>query len=287
MAPNRKVHSRKSPPVPFVTLAVVTYCGPEAWYKNRTEIMKMCLDTMLEGIKEHKYELIIWDNGSTPEYRDFLQSYNPDVFVKSINVGGYNARRAMLGIARGEYTCITDDDVLFSSHWLSEQLKILHAFPPAATVSGCVKNYNAGAGELVRLPGCSVRIGQMMPREWFEALCASVGQSPGGSDRGEEMLAERNGVKAWVIRADTQLLGKTTVLQDLHKPYCEYLGTSGHLCDRIKDSGMIQMATLQRTSVHIGNQIDKTVNAAYKQMTGPNPLPVLDLSKASWVFRND
>lgn len=282
IAPNRRVHTQKSPAAPEVSLCVVTHYTNHPYHKDRLEVVRMCIDSMLAGAGGHKTELIIWDNGSTPEFREMLKSYNPTVFVESINIGGYNGRRAMLSLARGKFTCITDDDVLFRPGWLGLQLKLLTTYPMIAAACGSPRPYKAAAAGLEKY---AVRTGFMLPANWLYDLNVSVGISPGGADRGRDMLVEHEGVRAWVVHCDMQMLGETKTLKIFHPDYCEYIGTSGEVCKNMKEANRVQLATFARTCVHIGNRIDKTVTNIQKEFSGKYIEPVIEYKDCTWLFR--
>jgi hypothetical protein len=282
IAPNRKVHTQKSPAPPDVSLCVVTHYTEHLYHKDRMEIVKLCIDSMLAGAQGHKTELIIWDNASTPAFRVLLKSYNPTVYVESLNIGGYNGRRAMLALARGRYTCITDDDVLFRPGWLGLQLKLLETYPMIAAACGSPRPYHASAAGLER---CNVRTGFMLPADWLSDLSVSVGVAPGGADRGRDMLVDHEGVRAWVVHCDMQMLGKTNTLKLFHEDYCEYIGTSGGVCNAMKEANRVQLATVQRTCVHIGNKIDKTVLSIQTQFNNPYREPTIEIKQATWLFK--
>lgn len=138
VGPNRSNNKLKpSPAVPEVSLCVVTHMTSHPYHAQRMDVVKLCLDTLVKGARGYNTELIIWDNGSTiPAFIGLLQSYMPNVFIRSENMGGYNGRRGMLGVARGKYACITDDDILFAPNWLTRQLEILHAFGENVVATG-------------------------------------------------------------------------------------------------------------------------------------------------------
>lgn len=268
LGPNRAT-KKPSPPAPLVSLCVVTHLTNHPFHKGRQEIVKMCLDSLIKGVKKIDHELIIWDNASTPEFRDFLRSYKPFVFIESENVGGYNGRRGALGIARGKYACITDDDVLFSPTWFAQQMEVIRAFP-FAIANGIPRDYKAQYGPPLSLFGeYEVYQGKVIPDDWRRELKLS-GIHFVDSPRYDEYLVVKDSVRAWINVTDVQLFGETKVLRDIHiAHYSPFLGTSGYLCEKIQSSGHAQLATFQRTVAHIGNVIDESILKTKESMTQP------------------
>lgn len=266
VAPSR-VARPPSPPRPDLSLCVVTYCPPLPYYNGRMEIVRKCIKSMCAGARD--YELIIWDNGSTPEFKEFLKSFSPNVFVESENIGGYNARRAMLGIARGKYACITDDDVLFSRNWLVKQMGILNVFP-AHIATGIPRNCRADAESIVAgMDNVKLYAGKLPPK-WYDDLITAGFIHSKTQARFKDYIIERNGVRGWVVKMDTQMLGNRDILLCFHDHYEEKtIANSGGICERMESAGVLQIATMQRTCYHMGNVIDQSVLDAEKEMTSP------------------
>lgn len=275
LAPSRKSRP-PSPPAPDVSLCLVTYSPDHLYYKGRREIVDLCIRSMLAGAHASR-ELIIWDNGSTPEYKEFLKSFHPAVFVESENVGGYNARRAMLGIARGRYACITDDDVLFSREWFKEQMEILHNFP-GHVATGIPRNCRAEVEPIVRgMENVKLYRGMILPPRWYtELIQAGFIHSPNQS-RFKDYIIERGNIRGWLVKMDTQILGRRDFLSVFHDHYEEKtIANSGGICERMSEAGVLQIATLQRTAWHIGNVIDQSVLDIQQEMVKPRFKPDLE-----------
>ncbi len=277
LGPNR-AHKVPAPLEPEVSLCVVTHYTKHPWHKTRMPVVQLCISSMLSGARGHNYELIIWDNGSTPEFRDVLREYKPTVLVESENIGGYNGRRAMLGMARGKYSCITDDDILFAPNWLFDQMKIARTFPNTVA-NGVPRGYT---GVPLALAGCDMYTGKVMPSQWRVDL-KTGGVKPQLSNY-REYLLERNGVRGWLNITDMQMLGLTADLRKLHEPYCEFLGTSGYLCSRMQSAGFAQAATFRRTAAHIGNVIDKSIIDTQVEMA--QKPPAIDMNRMTKVLDN-
>ena len=112
--------SKPAPPPPLVTLAVHTHYEQNGYYREHYDIVEMCVKSMRDGAAGVPTELIIWDGGSPPEFREFLRDeLRPDYLVEAPNIGPHNARRALAGMARGLYVNLSDDDILYRPGWLA------------------------------------------------------------------------------------------------------------------------------------------------------------------------
>jgi hypothetical protein len=289
LAPNR-ARPVPVPPAPEVSLAVVTHYTDEKWHARRTEVVKLCLDSMTAGAKSHKTELMIWDNGSTPAFRDMLRSYNPDVYIESVNVGPHNARRALCEMARAPIIAITDDDILYSCDWLAKQVEILKTYPNVGVVSGSPMRMAFDIRGGVRStfdwamnePACHVWKGRILTAEqWEDAFCVSLGSKPGiyeqaGSFRWDDWLLEYKGVPAWGHGHHMMLTAYTDIIKPFMLPSRTLIDLA-HFNVRIGEAGYNQLTTYDRTCCHIGNMIDDTIVQAKAHMLGPHDPPVFVL----------
>lgn len=262
------------PTAPDYSLAVVTHYTADPWHARRMDVVKLCLDTMLSGAHDH--ELVIWDNGSTPEFRKMLRGFAPDALIESVNVGQHAARFALNRIARGRIICHTDDDILFSPTWLDEQMKVLINYQHVALVSGSPNNHAFGGSisaniEFSQRPGVKRWVGRdLIPQGWEDDFSCSIGYPVDRSiRRNDEILIESNGVKAWAHGHHMQFLAYRDTIDPFLKSDSRYLLEPEDLSERIDAAGWLQLTTFERSARHIGNQID--------QEMVDNPWPKLEI----------
>lgn len=279
LAPNR-ANKPPSPPAPDVSLCVVTYKSKHYYYEGREKITEMCIKSLLKGARGCNTELIIWDNDSTPEYHEYLKTFKPNALVWSENVGGYNARRAMLGMARGRYACITDDDVLFSPLWLKEQSELLKTFP-GSLITGIPRNYKGDKPPRVDA-GITLYEGQFLPRQWYQDLLTQGYFHSKAVSRYNDYIVERDGKRGWLVKMDTQIFGKIETLRMVHDHYeILTLANSGGICEKMEAYQIMEIATLNRTAYHIGNEIDPSIERVGEEMKLCHV--EMDLSKAKRI----
>ncbi len=101
--------------------------------------MKVCMESMRKdaGLP---FDLMVLDNGSCPEVRDFLVKEKEEGRIQYLilaekNMGKGGAWNVMLAGAPGEIIAYTDSDVLFSPKWLSRSVEILEIFPKVGMVT--------------------------------------------------------------------------------------------------------------------------------------------------------
>jgi glycosyltransferase involved in cell wall biosynthesis len=272
---NNPLKEKFVPPAPDVTLAVTTHYTDTLYHAERMGVVKMCLDTMLAGVQGINYELVIWDNGSTPEFRRMLLGYKPEVFVQSVNVGAHDARHGLAGIARGKVVSFTDDDILFHPDWFSLQLEILKTYPNVGLVSGSPQRtaFRAGVASNIawaRQNASEVQMttGSLIPEVYERDYAMSIGRSwdrqLSVASNFTDTLLEYKGVKAWAHGHHMQLLGHLDVVKKYMQRSAWYLDNKKLFNVDLDNDGLLQLTTYRRTAVHIGNVIDENILGIHK-----------------------
>ena len=265
-APNKKL--TKLPDPPLLSACIVTHYADTPYHAGRMEVVKMCLDTMIGGMKEFDYELLIWDNGSTPEFKEFIRSYNPHVLVESVNVGVHNARYHLANLARGEILAQADDDILFSPDWATLQIQALRTFN-AGIVSGSPYRYAFNWGQTKIIPDdIKVKRGQYIPEQWIRDAADSVGIDQisylAGTRSTQDVLLEKDGVQAWNHGHHIQFMGKREIARNFLFPEDYYLADGKRFNRACEAAGMLQVTTFERTAIHIGNVVDPRIREIHK-----------------------
>jgi glycosyltransferase involved in cell wall biosynthesis len=124
-----------------VTLAVLTYLPDElGYFEHRFDVTRMCLESLIANTPQ-PYDLLIFDNGSTPLLVDYLrQLYDAGkiqyLILSKRNIGKLAALQMIFKAAPGEVVAYTDDDVFFLPGWLETHLQILETYPEVGLVTG-------------------------------------------------------------------------------------------------------------------------------------------------------
>jgi glycosyltransferase involved in cell wall biosynthesis len=168
-----------------ITVALLNYIPfLSGFYAETLDVLKASLESM------HKdaglpFDLMVFDNGSCPEVRDFLVKEKEEgriqyLILSEKNMGKGGAWNVMLTGAPGEIIAYTDADVLFSPKWLSRSVEILETFPnvgmvtarPFRTPPEFYEGTLKWAGENAKLEE-----GQFIPWETFLEFNLSLGQT--------------------------------------------------------------------------------------------------------------
>jgi glycosyltransferase involved in cell wall biosynthesis len=133
------------------------------------------------------FDLMIFDNGSCPDVRDFLVRAKEAgriqyLILSERNMGKGGAWNVMLAGAPGEIIAYTDSDVLFSPGWLSRSVEILETFPnvgmvtarPFRTPPEFLESTLKWARDVER---ATLEEGQFIPWETFLEFNLSLGQT--------------------------------------------------------------------------------------------------------------
>ncbi len=123
-----------------ITVALLNYIPfLSGFYTETLDVLKVCLESMRKeaGLP---FDLMIFDNGSCAEVRDFLVKEKEEGRIQYLilaekNMGKGGAWNVMLAGAPGEVIAYTDSDVLFSPKWLSRSVEILETFPNVGMVT--------------------------------------------------------------------------------------------------------------------------------------------------------
>lgn len=93
---------------------------------NGLDYIKLAYNSLVENTSEVDYELIIVDDNSNQETRDYLQSINPNILIfNNQKCGAPGTTSQGVSVARGKYVAILDSDVIVSAQWLSRLIKEL------------------------------------------------------------------------------------------------------------------------------------------------------------------
>jgi glycosyltransferase involved in cell wall biosynthesis len=123
-----------------ITVTLLNYIPfLSGFYAETLDVLRVCMESMRRdaGLP---FDLMVFDNGSCPEVRDFLVKEKEEGRIQYLvlaekNMGKGGAWNVMLAGAPGEIIAYTDSDVLFSPKWLSRSVEILETFPNVGMVT--------------------------------------------------------------------------------------------------------------------------------------------------------
>jgi glycosyltransferase involved in cell wall biosynthesis len=209
------------------------------------------------------------------------------LILSSKNVGKVGAWNAIFGAAPGEYIAYSDMDVYYFPGWLFKHLEVFEAFPEAGTVAGLPRRgdlplYTNTIRQLANLPDAKVEEGHLIPDEWILDHAHSLGKT-------QEIIADefalndyrisRNGISAFATGTHFQFMVRSEVVRKfLPFPNERPMGDSVAHFDRAIDGNhLLRLATSQRVTLHMGNQLSGQVLALippeFQQLTDLSSVP--------------
>ena len=268
-----------------ITAALLNYIPfLSGFYAETLDVLKVCMESMRKdaGLP---FDLIVFDNGSCAEARDFLVREKEEgriqyLILSQKNVGKGGAWNVMLAGAPGEIIAYTDIDVLFSPKWLSRSVEILDTFPnvgmvtarPFRTPPEFLESTLKWARE-----NASLEEGQFIPWETFLEFNLSLGQTeeenrkvyaetrdwkiifrPPETSSG---LRERSGTQpkdviAYAGASHWQFSAYKSTLQqflpfDMYKP----MGQVRQFDSRMNDAGLLRLMVSDPLAMNLSNTL--------------------------------
>jgi GT2 family glycosyltransferase len=168
-----------------VTVAVVSYIPfLSGYYAESLEVLRTCLNSLWENTPG-PYDLLVFDNASCQEVREFLQVAHQEGRIQYLvlsdrNIGKGGAWNFIFQAAPGEIIVYSDSDVAFSPGWMEASLKILETYPNAGMVTArplrsSEEFYTATLDWAHATPGVELVKGQFISWETYQEHNDSMG----------------------------------------------------------------------------------------------------------------
>ena len=253
-----------------ITVALLNYIPfLSGFYAETLDVLKTCLAS-IRNEPGLPFDLLVFDNGSCAEARDFLVSEKDAgriqyLILSEKNVGKGGAWNVIFPGAPGEIIAYTDSDVLFSPGWLKRSVEILETFPDVGMVTArpfrTPPEFYSRTLEWAQKNGClSPDQQQFIPWETFLEFNLSLGQT---EEENRKIYAE---TRDWVMcyRDVTALAGAShwqftaykSVLQqflpfDMEKP----MGQVRQLDKRVNDAGLLRLMVPDPLAMNMSNTL--------------------------------
>ena len=261
-----------------VTIAVLTYIPfLSGYYEQSLDVLKLCLWSIWEHTDE-PYDLMVFDNGSCQEIVDYLKAsfdlgHIQYLLLSSRNIGKVGAWNIILSGVPGEWVVYADSDIFFFPGWMSAHLELFNHYPDVGTVTGLPRRRRTIYSErtLERVsehPEIEVSKGHFIPEAWIEDHARSVGKIEELDTElaRDDFLLEYRGMQSFVTAQHFQFMMRKEALEPyLPFDYSRPMGKDVANFDQaIESSGLLRLATKERTIMHMGNRIDPELMRSLK-----------------------
>ncbi len=260
-----------------ITAALLNYIPfVSGFYAETLDVLKVSLESMRRdaGLP---FDLMVFDNGSCPEVRDFLIREKEEgriqyLILSEKNMGKGGAWNVMLAGAPGEIIAYTDADVLFSPNWLSRSVELLETFPNVGMVTArpfrTSPELYTSTQEWAK-KNATLDEGQFIPWETFLEFNLSLGQTEEEnrkvyaetSDwrityRPERSGAQSKDIIAYAGASHWQFTAYKSTLQkflpfDMDKP----MGQVRQLDKRMNDAGLLRLMVSDPLAMNMSNTL--------------------------------
>jgi glycosyltransferase involved in cell wall biosynthesis len=255
------------------------------YFKDRFEVMKISLNSLILHTDKDIADILIFDQGSCGEVIDYLQDLKErgliTYFVQSTENLGYNgAKNFIYSMCQGEYLCWADDDVFFYPDWLTNSLKIAQTYPSVGIVSSSPisEKFAVNNSVAIDLPNTENEIQViegMWQESWDQNFNVSIGKMVIGSEDLHIPMYRYKGVDAIPVSSHFQYMITKKARQCIY-PFKVGLAMSSSFEDpefnmilaldkKLDDNGFAKLSTYGVFAEHLGGILtDRTLELATK-----------------------
>ncbi len=251
-----------------ITAAVLNYIPfLGGFYAEALDVLRACL-LSLRNAAGLPFDLMVFDNGSCTEARDFLirekdAGHIQYLILSEKNVGKGGAWNVILAGAPGDVIAYSDSDVLFSPGWLSRSVEILEKFPNVGMVTArpfrTAPDLLQGTLQWARAHA-RIEEGQLIPWETFLEFNLSLGQTEAENRKvyaeTRDWRIEYEGVTAFAGASHWQFTAYKSRLHqflpfDMEKP----MGQVRELDRRMNEAGLLRLMVSDPLAMNMSNTL--------------------------------
>jgi glycosyltransferase involved in cell wall biosynthesis len=214
------------------------------------------------------FDLLVFDNGSCPEARDYLIQEKEAgriqyLILSEKNVGKGGAWNVILAGAPGEIIAYADSDVLFYPNWLARSVEILETFPNVGMVTArpfrTPPEFYSATLDWAR-KNAQLDDGQLIPWETFLEFNLSLGQTEEKNVKvyaeTKDWRVEYKGVTAMAGASHWQFTAyKSTLQQFLPFDMSRPMGQVRQLDQRMNEAGLLRLMVSDPLAMNMSNTL--------------------------------
>lgn len=267
-----------------VTVAVLNYIPfLSGFYAEALDVLKVCLQSIREHTTDVPYDLMVFDNGSCPEARQYLldeqeQGNIQYLLFSAKNLGKGGAWNAILGGAPGEMIAYTDSDAYFYPGWLSRSLQLLETYPHVGMVTARPfrtreEFYSRTVEWAQNEAEAALEHGHFIPWEVFREFDLSLGQSEEEIrqhyESSQDVRLTYRGVSAVVGASHWQFVARKDVLAEflpfsMDRP----MGQVKQLDQRMNEAGYLRLMPTEPLAMNMSNTLRNVPSLAGSAAAG-------------------
>ena len=277
-----------------VTVAIVNYIPVLSGYFTQSlDVLRVCLQSLWQHT-DANYDLLIFDNASCAEVRQFLLQAHEQgkiqyLMLSEQNIGKSAAWNIIFAAAPGEILAYADNDIFFYPGWLNALANVIDTIPDIGMVTGMpLLNPEQFSTQTIAWaqahPEALLERGSLLAWDDYWRHAGQLGNDEAKArtfyEEHESLRLIYQGQKYYVGAGHFQFVARREVLQRiLPLPAQRPMGQVRALDVAVNELGYLRLCTSQWWVEHIGNTLTERFWSTVGRTEGmPKATPPTPLS---------